>query len=340
MTARKLKLGAVRLLGPLGGYALTRAAYKHSPRIFMYHRFSPNPAYRKLHAAAFEAQVAELRRSCRVMTLGELAAYLERGAAVPAHTAVITVDDGYRDFLEVAAPILQRHGVPATLFVTTKFVDGNFWLWPDRLEHGLATTAERELHLDGRGRWPLGTESERRAAWQALVDIATSVADADRRALIDEVLERLAVELPAQPPAEYAGLSWAELRELRSMGIEIGAHTLSHPVLSRIPAAELDTEIGGSKQRIEEQLNGPVVSFCYPNGMPQDISASVKAAVVRAGFKAAVAAYFDTKVLDDRLEIRRYGGGDDAFQFRRNLYGVEYLSAVLKGRRGTSRQAQ
>src|SRR5262249_28311362 len=86
----------------------------------------------------------------------------------------------------------------------------------------------------------------------------------------------------------YQAASWAELRALSDEGFDIGGHTRTHPIVSRIDANALRAEIGGCKERIEHEIGVPVRHFAYPNGGPEDYGPEAVRAVIAAGYRAAV----------------------------------------------------
>jgi peptidoglycan/xylan/chitin deacetylase (PgdA/CDA1 family) len=305
----------------------------------MYHRFSHEKSKRAVDAAEFDFQVRQIARHFRPKTLRQLAAELRSPGGVEPRSVVITVDDGYEDFHRVAFPILRKHGVPATIFVTTDFVDGRLWLWPDVLHFAFEQSTKREVELDLSGRpWQLRltSDADRQAAWSTLVDRSLSLPDDQMRALHQHVLERCEVVLPQQPVPEYQPLSWEQVRELDAAGIEIGAHTKTHPALTRIPLQQVHNEIAGSKRRIEEMLGHAIDTFCYPNGTSADVNEEVKRAVRAAGFTAATVAYFDRWVTHDMYELRRYPVGAWRRKFLQALQGVDLLTAGLRSAAATA----
>lgn len=314
----------------IGAEWVCRETTRSLPRICMYHRFSRQPEYRKLDLAAFEQHLDEIAKHFKVVSMREVARQLREQGAVEPGLATITVDDGYADFYNIAAPALARRGMPATLFVTTKFVEGESWLWPDRLDYGLSRTREPVLRCS-KGSWDLSTQGHKAAAWQALIDICVRSPTPEKHELVSEVTKALRVELPSRPPLEYAPASVDQLRELCAAGFEMGAHTCTHPILSQLPATDLESEILGSKLRLEALLDREIVSFCYPNGMPEDINDAAKGVVRSAGFSSAVAAYFRADVLSDPFEIKRYGPGDDLTEVKAFLNGFEHLLDLRKG---------
>jgi len=118
-----------------------------------------------------------------------------------------------------------------------------------------------------------------------------ALSPADRRELVDSLPRLLKSEIPEQAPPDYRSLSWDEVRSLAASGVEFGAHTKTHPILSALTdPEELREEIAGSKVRIESELDRPVLHFCYPNGKMRDIGPAAAEAVRAAGMRTAVTA--------------------------------------------------
>ena len=329
----KTKSRLASAAGYLGGYALARMLTSRSPRILMYHRFAKEKSKRAVDAQEFEFQVREIARHFRPKTLRQLATELRSPSGVEPRSVAITVDDGYEDFYQIAFPILRRYGVPATIFVTTEFVDQRLWLWPDILHFALENTTQRSLTLElpsGPLRLDVSDAARKRAAWSTLVAHSLALPNEQMRALHRHLLERGEVMLPSQPTAAYRALSWEQVRELDAAGIEIGAHTKTHPALTRISSASLQEEIAGCKQRIEEMLGHGIDTFCYPNGSIEDVNEEVKRVVRAAGFSAATVAYFDALGMSDMYELRRYPVGGWRRKFLQALQGVDLLTLRSK----------
>jgi peptidoglycan/xylan/chitin deacetylase (PgdA/CDA1 family) len=169
------------------------------------------------------------------------------------------------------------------------------------------------------------------------VRISLGLPDEEMRALHAGLLDACEVMLPEKPIQAYQPLSWDQIREADAQGIEIGAHTKTHPALSRVEGERLREEIMGSKQRIEQMLGHRIVSFCYPNGTSDDVTEDVKRTVAEAGFWAAPVAYFDERVTNDAFELRRYPVGAWRRKFLQALHGVDLLS--MRMRAGKAAQA-
>lgn len=300
----------------------------HMPRVFVWHRFTP-PGLQvggRVSADEFAWQLDQIVRQFRVLSLGDMLDYHGKHGKWPHRAAVMTIDDGYRDFYQWAYPELKKRGMSATFFATVNFVEGKIWLWPDRLQWMIEKTTQAEVFLpflNGPGTFPLHGRSEKAAAWKSCCDYCISLPNDRKEAFIGAVEEALRVTCPAKPTEEYRAVTWDQLREMADNGIEIGSHTMNHPILSRIAAATVVDEACTSKKILEERLARPVGSFCYPNSGPGDITEDVVAAVQGAGYTGAV---FGTDLkLWTPFRIPRMGVDLSRTGFLWKLYGGESL---------------
>ncbi|BCS97094.1 hypothetical protein DSLASN_27260 [Desulfoluna limicola] len=227
----------------------------------------------------------------QVVSFGEYLSMAMAGQKVLDHLAVITIDDGYRDFYQFGFPELRKRGLEATFFVTVNFLNRKVWLWPDRLDYAIKNTRQTEcdIHFEGRNfKCSIATDSQREIAWRALTDWGIAVSNEAKWQLIRSVETHLGVIVPDYIPNEYAPVSWGELREMSEQGIEIGSHTMNHPILSKILPQQLYDEIYASKAELETKLGIRVGTFCYPNSAPGDIDERVVRHVRNAGYRGAV----------------------------------------------------
>lgn len=268
-----------------GAVQLLRKLNQNRVRILMYHRF-PRCSERD-----FQRQCAYLASRYRVVSLEDAADRLLRNESV-ADLAVITVDDGYADFHDVAYPVLRRYKLPATLFVTTGFVNRTDWMPGDRVRYHFARPGIEHVRVtdDAGTVRSYATKSKQNGA--ELREYLKRIPERTKRRMLAEMDGNLPVPEGAALPAEYRPCTWDQLRELAAGGISIGAHTVTHPILSRLEHPdEVEREILASKAELENRLQRPVTSFAYPNGLREDISqASVDC--VRANFQAAVTAVY------------------------------------------------
>jgi peptidoglycan/xylan/chitin deacetylase (PgdA/CDA1 family) len=264
-----------------GGLALVRRL-KTGLRIVMYHRFTHH------HAADLQDQCRHLRRYYHPVSMRQVADSLKSGTPLPPNAVAVTVDDGYRDFLEYAAPVFKSFDIPATVYLATAFLDRELWLWWDSIDYALRHTSLKTVLVNGET-LPIATAEEFAASFYRITSYAKTLPNTGRLQFIDDLLRQLAVRLPAELPAEYAPLRWEEVRQLRGQGFEFGSHSVTHPILSRLETPEaLEHEVFGSRDRIQQETEEPVLHFCYPNGQPQDWNETVVDAVSRAGFVTGV----------------------------------------------------
>jgi peptidoglycan/xylan/chitin deacetylase (PgdA/CDA1 family) len=282
-----LKSTAATAFHHAGGLAAVRWFNRQGLRILMYHRFSDR--------AALARQCAHIRRHYQPVSMATVSEWLHAGRSLPPYALAVTVDDGHGDFQEGGYPVFAEYGIPVTVFVVTDFLDGKSWLWFDRVvcAFGQAKVSEASIEMPGGNvlHFKLESAASRRAAGQHLADLAVALSPADRRKLVGELPRLLKAEMPEQAPPEYRPLSWDAVRLLAASGVEFGAHTKTHPILSALTdPEELREEIADSKARIESELDRPVLHFCYPNGKMRDIGPAAVEAVRAAGMQTAVTA--------------------------------------------------
>jgi peptidoglycan/xylan/chitin deacetylase (PgdA/CDA1 family) len=201
--------------------------------------------------------------------------------------AVLTFDDGYRDNVEHAWPILKRHKAPWTLFVTADFAEGEGRLWWLELEEAIARLDRVVLHDGGITERSTRTSEEKQAAFSAIhksirsgseYRLRTMVADLSRQAGVDDA------QLVRQ-----TCLAWGDLRSLASEpGVTIGAHTISHPILAKQAGKTATREIFGCKTVLERRLGRPIRHFAYPFGDRSAAGAREFRLAWEAGFATAV----------------------------------------------------
>ena len=252
-------------------------------RILMYHRFPASA----VDSGQLARQCEHFRRYYHLLTLDQAAEYLQSDTPFPHYSLALTIDDGYRDFLG-AAEVFHRYEIPVTMYLAINFLDRREWLWTELVRACFAASALREIRIPFESMaaelLPVSVEGARR--FNAL---AKRIPDGERRRLVLQLGRWLEVKPPEFPPEAHAPLTWDEVRRLARQGVTFGAHTMSHPILSRLETAEtLQQEIEGSRLRMEQELGTPVRHFCYPNGQPEDISLEVLAATRAAGFITAV----------------------------------------------------
>jgi len=303
--------------------------------ILCYHRVGTEgiPYYSTLAPDRFEAQMRFLHDNFRVISLGQLCYELEH-PHVGRHGVAVTFDDGYSDLYTYALPILRKWEIPATIYLTVDCIETGEVAWYDRIFLGLlvAPGSVLELPIGSGNRVVLGSPQQRIALGAELV-LALRRAPVVEREQFCRVLEQQ-VELPAR---ELAGrmLSWKQVHEMRSAGIFIGSHTLSHPVLSSLGVEEIEKEVAESKRILESNLREPVLDFAFPFGTPDDYGPVAYAAVRRCGYRSAVTTTWGTNTPGaDMYSLRRLRLGDEQHVAK---FGLQIHREFLRGGRSPAR---
>jgi len=304
-----------RLLFPLAGLDILapalRAVGQGILSILMIHRFKdPEHDIVGHDPTAIRDQLAYLRRHrYRLVSLTDALKLLDDGGGSTAPAVAFTVDDGYDDFVRIGAPIFAEYDCPVTVFVPTGFLDGQLWLWWDRVAHLFKHTRRSSLLLelgpDHRPyRW--ATPGAQARVQNDVLHRLETVSGPQREAAIASLSSQLDVELPASPPPAFAPISWDDVRRAAKHGVTFGPHTVTHPILTLATEDVCHWEIQESYRRVRQETDAAVPVFCYPAG--QAGQRELKAAQ-RAGFEAAVTtvpAYAAPQGIQDRGPLGRF----------------------------------
>lgn len=327
-----MKEAALRLLVSAGAFAPLRLANRGKALVLMYHRFGAGDA--ALPAEEFARQLEYLSAHYRLLPLSELAARMARGEEPPPGAACITIDDGFRDAYEVAFPLLKKFGAPATVYVVTDFLDGRCWVWTDKTRYLLTRTSAPELIFetgDQRVRARLGGRTSRLEAAARVNAALKRLPDEEKEAALLRLADALGVGLPELPPDEYAPVSWEQAREMDAAGVEVGSHTVTHPLLTRVEGERLRRELRESRARLEDALGRRVDAFCYPDGAhDRNVISEAEA----AGYRHATTTLHGFNGRGTTLlALRRISTQQDLAHFVQSTSGAELLKVRLRGLR-------
>lgn len=266
-------------------------------------------------ADTFTGHMQALRNYFNVIPLREAVDRLI-SASLPPRAAAVTFDDGYCDNLTLAVPILERYQLPATVFVASDFLDGGR-MWNDTIIEAVRSGPQLlELADIGLGSIELTDEASRIRAASALLRQLKYLPHERRLAIAEEIGERCGASLPSD-----LMLTTDEVRKLYAAGIDIGGHTLSHPILSKLNDQSARIEIAENRERLTDIIRAPVRVFAYPNGRPgYDYSATHVRMVRECGYSGAVSTESGTSTSSiDRYQLRRFTPWDrqpDRFTLR------------------------
>jgi peptidoglycan/xylan/chitin deacetylase (PgdA/CDA1 family) len=298
-----------QLAATAGRWAAEAASQVAGPRLstLIFHRVHGEPDALfpgELDAARFDQMMAMVARSFDVLPLDHAVQKLAQGQ-LPPRALAITFDDGYADNHSIALPILQRHGLSATVFVSTGFLDGGR-MWNDTVIECIRRTAKLQIDLGefGLSNLPTTTPAQRRQAIDALLPIIKYKTPAEREPAIQQ-LHRLCGQ-PELP--NNLMMHSADVRTLHRAGMGIGAHTVHHPILCSLSDEQAEQEIDQSRQRLQSLIDAPVPLFAYPNGKHgRDYDDRHAAICKRLGFSAAVATTNGVcRAGDDLFHMRRF----------------------------------
>jgi len=295
-----VKKTILSISGALGIHRLYASLNRHHPIVLTFHGVTAeapgnlcNEDALHLHLPIFARLMEHVARQYNVVSLSRIVDWLEGRAGAPERAVAITFDDGYRNVLTNAAPVLNRLGIPATLFVVTDYVFHGRMLWPDRVTAALALTSRPELTVpwsDGVQLFSLQERAQRLDAMRRIVARCKAMPGTARVALVDRIVESLGLAGADLFSAwdDLRPLDPDEMKRLPDLGVEIGSHTCSHPIVTQLDTAAVKRELVESKRAIEACLGRPCVDFAYPNGGAGDFDARTRREVIEAGYRCAL----------------------------------------------------
>lgn len=266
---------------------------------------------------SFDQQMGLLTDCFRVIPLADAVRGLRSGG-LPSRAACVTFDDGYADNAEIALPILKKYAIPATFFISSGVLDGGR-MWNDTVIELVrrATGDTLDLGMLNLGSFPVETLAQRRKAIDDLIGQLKHLPPESRQSRV----EKMCSIIPVNPPDNLMMTS-EQVRSLHGAGMEIGGHTVFHPILASTEKSAARAEIANGKEMLEGIIRAPVRFFAYPNGKPERDYLPEHVAMVRElGFEAAVStAYGAARPGDDLYQLPRFTpwdrGGSARFVFR------------------------
>ena len=316
--------GSGRIKKTLGSI---RRWFKPGAAILMYHRvtdLAPDTYNLAVSPAHFAEQMEIVRHTCVPMHLVDLIDAVGTGRLLNRAVAV-TFDDGYRDNFDEAYPLLQGAGVPATVFVVSGMIGSPREFWWDDLERILLAPKQvpTELRLGLNAQeycWPTGTPEERVATHQAVQALLSVQAIKKREETLEKLVDWSGVGFTGRPA--YRAMKTDELIRLADSGlVEIGGHTVNHPVLSALSVEDQGDEVSEGCRSLEAILGQPIRTFAYPYGRAADWTDTTATIVRDAGLRGAVTTIPGSiETGADPFRLRRWAAADwDGDQFARAL---------------------
>jgi peptidoglycan/xylan/chitin deacetylase (PgdA/CDA1 family) len=234
----------------------------------------------------FERQMDYLAQWFQVVSLQDVVRWLDGRGDLPPYAALITFDDGYLDNYTYAFPILRKYNFPALIFLTTGHIGTDAPFYWDMAAYCFSHTENDHLpfpdgHVES---WSNQAELDRVS--RRWIELMKTLPQAEKQIYVENLPVLLGVSIPTGF-FQRLMMNWDQVREMQRGGIEFGAHTIHHPILTRIALEEVREEVAGSKARIEQELGEPVLGFAYPNGQNPDLSEAIEKIVAGSGIRAA-----------------------------------------------------
>jgi peptidoglycan/xylan/chitin deacetylase (PgdA/CDA1 family) len=273
--------------------------------------------------AQFDAQVTLLAKHFNLIDTTALARWLD-GGKLPANPAMITFDDGYRECVDVALPILLRHRAPAVFFIATRYVAERRVYWWDWI-HILVTESPRERLELGYPR-PIAIDlDDRAAAAAALFSIVKTSYGLDLERFVAELTAASGVDIDAARERDLADqlvMTWDDVRTLAAAGMDVQSHTHNHQVLQTLSRADQIEELGRSREILEAELDAPVRAVAFPIGRPVIHDPQLRSAVSRAGYRLG---------FSNKTGVNPLWRGLDPFNFRRLSFDADSPPSYIRG---------
>jgi peptidoglycan/xylan/chitin deacetylase (PgdA/CDA1 family) len=289
------------------GNRLSPAGSNGRLSILIYHRVLAGQDPLFPHEATtdtFDAQMSRLKSVFNVLPLAEAITRLKKGT-LPARAACITFDDGYADNVTIALPILQQHGLTATFFIATAYLNGGR-MFNDTVIEAIRRTQHDILNLTelGLGQHDTSSHEAKTRAISQILPIVKHLPLGEREAKVTRLCELTECgELP-----DNLMMTTGQLRSLHAAGMEIGGHTARHPILAKLNEVEVRKEIAEGKEFIEAALGERIRLFAYPNGKPGADYLPEQASIVHEmGFEAALSTHWGAASRDsDIYQLPRF----------------------------------
>jgi peptidoglycan/xylan/chitin deacetylase (PgdA/CDA1 family) len=285
-----------------------------------------------LYVDEFEKHLKLLTKYCSPVSLNSVIS----NEKLPANPVVITFDDGYKNNYIYAFPLLKKYHVPATIFITTGFIDKTDFLWTDELSAMIARAEMVNTNMSWKNKeitLEISDFEKKKKTICFLKDYAKSLSESEKKYFIEQLGKSLNCNYdwnnldPLNSP-----MTWGEIREMNNDElISIGSHTVSHPILANCTPEQQRIELAFSKKRINEELDTECISFAYPNGQPMDYNHKTLELLRELGYKNAVTAvsgYADPGETDN-YQLNRFGGDMEIDEFGTVVTGLSRLIGTI-----------
>jgi len=286
----------------------------------------------------FKSQIKYITENYNVISLNKYIDFCNKGKKLPPKSIIITIDDGYKSNYTLAFPILRDLDIPATIFLTTDFIDNKKFIWVDRLEYAINNTNLTELKLkigENELCFPLTTIQHKIFCDQYIRAKLKLMKDLYIEEVIQQIEDKLQCKIyeTQNVPEIYNPLEWKEVSEIiNSSKVNFGSHTHKHLILARYDNELIRKELLQSKNIIEKETGIKTRLFCYPNGALGDFNAKTKQILKESGYSCALTTVRGMNNKNsDLYELKRFAVDNTNFySFVLTISGVKYFFSQMR----------
>ena len=289
--------------------------------ILAYHRVMPTDALecypfdQELISATpgqFDSQMRYVREHLHPVSLKDVIAHIEQGTPLPPNSVAITFDDGFADTYRYAFPVLRRYQIPATIFVSTGYVESGEPFWFELASYLVYRVPPHSLEPRDGTLLPTGESwTDRTTSLRRLHSILKDLPNAARLKILDSWAHRYSAEITHGTSHHSRPISWPQIIEMAACGLAFGSHTVSHPNLTRVTEEELAQELTESRYALESKLQQTIDTIAYPIGTHSAFNTRVLSAVRTHQFKLGLTYVSGANNLPitNPLSLNRHGIG-------------------------------
>jgi peptidoglycan/xylan/chitin deacetylase (PgdA/CDA1 family) len=314
-------------------YSLIQSNIRSQVAIILYHHIGNKKddyLLNRINTSDFEKQMKYLQSTHEIISLEKLIQAVTEKKTLPKKTAIITFDDGYKDNYTEAYPILKKYKIPATIFVTTGHIETDDIFWWNKIGYVLCNTKLKKIELDDFGDISPPLMENMFYSLRMIYKKFKNIPEDRKKKLIDLLIQKSDVIIPKDLGKDLM-LTWDNIREMNENGIDFGAHTVTHPILTNLSLDQAKFEIVESKKIIEKKLNKNITAFCYPNGFTTDYNSEIIQILKDNGFLCSVTTVPKiVTIKSDLFELGRLPTGYDDKSFKFCISGLySILNKIL-----------
>ena len=285
----KLRLIPVVSRLALNSKELTVLAYHRIYNLSNEDLFPFDPELVSASVNDFEWQMRYIKKCFYPCSFGEVIECLESGRQIPERAVIVTFDDGHEDNYKNAYPVLASLEIPATIFLSTGYIEKEDIFWFDEVAYRIYRAEPGEYSVPVLDmKISLKDIVSRRQATDKILLAMKRVKDRIRREALAQIRVDTNVEILKDDRVMSGNLTWAQVGEMANGGIEFGSHTVSHPILTKVGDDQLKSEMQDSRRTIENHIGKEVQVLAYPVGGTDEFDERVINAAREAGYLMGV----------------------------------------------------